>query len=587
MLLGEHGYFNPRRSVGRVTRVERRRRLRRRAAFTTLAASSVVAVMAFLTILTPARGTFVLAETGPSHPALKPMPAPPTVNLSFVGDVLLGGTVGELIQNEGAVAPWELVKEALSGADLTCANLECPVGTTGSPVPDKTWTFRAAPKSLQGLKESGIDVVSLANNHALDYGEDCLKESLDLLEKAGIHTIGAGANEKEARKPFIFEKNGVKVGLLATSVVVPDTSWAADEKRAGLAVDYDGWYPGIIASIEALRDKVDAVIVMVHWGEERTTTPVDWIGPIARDMRKAGANVIIGTHPHVLEGVSFDGQDLTAYSLGNFVFSTRPEIPACQEGMILNLAISKQGILSASMIPSRIVWGKTVLPDQGEREDTIRKVASMSRPFGTDVNQNGEIFPLLFCDMDNHWARFSVAKMVSRGVISGYEDGTFMPEKDVTKGEFAAMLARLVASPSDIRAVPAPQGFNLTTKEHWSYPYLSFLAAREVIPADSDWNPDEACSRLYACLALWRSQGAPAPALSGEVATGGADQTANRYAATAEFKDAKEIPEAYLGAVAWAVENKLLKGCQDGTLSINRALTRAEAVEMLLRRAQE
>lgn len=520
----------------------------------------------------------------PRSVAAAPQAKPGILTLSFVGDILLSGTVGELIEREGPQAPWEGVRELLGAGDLTCGNLECAVGTTGTPVPGKAWTFRAAPESIEGLVYAGVDVVSLANNHALDYGTECLLEGVQLVRDAGIAAIGAGANDTEARQPFIFEKNGLRVGILATAVVVPHESWAATKDSAGLAVDYYGWYPGIIASIKELSPLVDAVIVVVHWGEERATEPVDWIMPIARAMREAGAHAIIGSHPHVLEGIYYDGQALTAYSLGNFVFSTRPEVPECQVGAILNLTVSKGKVEEASVIPTRIVWGKTVASEGADKDAAIRTMSSLSRPLGADVDSRGSIVPLLFTDMNDHWARFTVGLLAVRGAVQGYEDLTFRPDRRIPKEEFAAMFSRAIATDDEIRAAPETEGFSLCDKDFWGYPYLSFLASRRMIPPDGPgWAAGEMCTRLDASICMWKhartqeTTGSP-PQLA-EPEKPGQPGTAQPL----PHPEVSGLGPEEARAISWAMGKGILRGYPDGSLQLQVPISRAEVAEMLLR----
>lgn len=502
------------------------------------------------------------------------IPAKPGVlRLSFVGDILLGGTVGELIDRdrEGPLAPWLDVKDMLSTADLTCGNLECAVGTTGTPVPGKTWTFRAAPKSLEGLKAAGFDVVSFANNHALDYGAECLLEGVELVRNAGIGAIGAGANDKAARQPYILEKNGLKVGILATTVVWPDESWVASKDSPGLATDGWNWYPGIVASIKELSLSVDVVVVVVHWGEERATEPVDWIMPIAKAMKDAGAHAVIGSHPHVLEGIYYDGRKVTAYSLGNFVFSTRPDIPACQVGVILNLTVSKGKVEDVTVIPSRILWGKTVPCEGADRDGVLQTMSSLSRPLGTDVGSRGDVVPLIFTDMNNHWARFAVGRLAVRGSITGYEDGTFLPYHRCPKEEFAAMFARGIASETDIGAAPEREGFILCPKDSWAYPYLSFMASKSIIsPSDPNWVAGKPCTRLDACICLWKHAGSP-----------GASVPASPQ--PPPHPETKDLDAMGVAAVTWAMSTGILRGYPDGSLKLADSISRAEVAEMLLR----
>lgn len=507
----------------------------------------------------PSAAETPVAPEAPSAPA-----RPGTLRLSFVGDILLAGTVGELIDAEGPLAPWQGVKDILSAADLTCGNLECAVGTTGSPIPSKEFSFRADPKALQGLVDSGFDVVSLANNHSLDYGVGCLLEGLQAIEAAGIRAIGAGANEDAARKPYIFEKNGISVGILATTSHYPYGSWSATEDRPGMATDAYDWHPEIVSSIEELSQTVDVVIVIIHWGQERSTVPIGDVNAIHKAMKDAGAHAIIGSHPHVLEGIYYDGRTVTAYSLGNFVFSTRPEIPACQVGAVLNLTVSKGKVDAAEVIPTKIVWGRTVPMEGKEKEAALATLSSLSRPLGTDLDQYGNVVPLLFTDMNDHWARFTVGRLASRGSIEGYPDLTFRPEVRITKGEFAAMFSRAVASPADIAAAVEPQGFALCSKDAWSYTYLKYLASRGILSAsDPNWAADRACSRLDACLAMWKHAGAP---------------SSENAVAEAIGLDAKSA-----AAISWAVDMGILRGYPDGSLRLAETISRAEMAEILSR----
>lgn len=507
-----------------------------------------------------------------SEPAEKPV-----ARLGFVGDILLNGTIGDLIEAEGPLAPWEGVRELLSSADITCGNLECAVGTTGTPIPGKTWTFRAEPATLQGLADSGLDVVSLANNHTLDFGEECLLETVDLVRAAGLGTIGAGADEAAAREPFIREVNGVKVGILATAVTVPTPDWAAKPDKPGIAVDYPGWFPGIVASIQDLSQRVDVVVVYVHWGDERTPAPVQWIERVHTAMRDAGAHAIIGSHPHVLHGVRYDGSTVTAYSLGNFVFSTNPEYPDCQIGAILNLTVSKGKIEAVELVPTKIVWGKTYPMEGEEREGILAKMSSPSRPMGSDVDMDGSVVPLIYTDMHNHWARFTVGKLSSRGSIKGYEDQTFRPDNRITKGEFAAMFVRAVATETEVEAAvaadaSASEGCKVCFPEHWSYPYLRYLAGVGAIPSgDAQWEPNIPCSRRDAISAMWALTVRPAKS---ETPEGAGDPGA--AGAPAGATD----PEA---AVVWATQNGILRGYPDGSLRLDEVISRAEMAVIVSR----
>ena len=148
-----------------------------------------------------------------------------------------------------------------------------------------------------------------------------------------------------------------------------------------------------------LASQVEIVAVYVHWSEERQEVPTGWTIRMAKALREAGAHLVVGSHPHILNGFDYDGTNLTAYSLGNFVFTTRPENPRLQIGAVLEVTVSKRGVESASLIPTRIVWGRTVVDDSPEKEETLRWLSSLSNAWQTDVDRQGNILPALFSDL--------------------------------------------------------------------------------------------------------------------------------------------------------------------------------------------
>lgn len=497
----------------------------------------------------------------------------PTVTLAFVGDILLNYSVGDLIKVEGPMAPWEGVKDVLSRADISIGNLECAVGTTGEPLPGKEWTFRADPTSLDGLVGAGIDVVSLANNHTLDFGPGCLLETVELVRQKGIEPVGAGANLNEAYKPFIREINGVSVGLLAINMIYPTASWRAGEDSPGQALD-DTWHRYTVEHVRDLSSQVDIVAVYVHWSEERKESPTDWAIQMATALREAGAHIIVGSHPHVLNGFDYDGQCLTAYSLGNFVFTTRPEAPKLQIGAVLEVTVSKRGVESASVVPTRIVWGRTVVMDDSpEKEETLRWLSSLSDAWQTDVDRYGNILPALFSDLRGHWAQPTVTRLVRAGAIEGYPDKTFRPGATISKGEFAALFSRTVATPQEIEGVIAPPGFTLCDTTAWQYPYMAYLASSGLIPESGpQWDPYSPCSRLDA-LTVMRKHAEQT------VAQAVYDIPDNLE----RFADLAGLDAASLETASWAVEVGLLKGYEDNTLRLGGTVTRAEMAELIWR----
>ncbi|MGI6661968.1 MAG: CapA family protein [Bacillota bacterium] len=545
----------------------------------------------------------------PSLPSTRFGAPDPTITLAFVGDILLNVTVGDLIKREGPMAPWEGVKDILSRADFAIGNLECAVGTTGEPLPGKEWTFRADPATLDGLIGAGIDVVSLANNHTLDYGTECLLETVALVRQAGIQTAGAGANLAEAFKPVILEKDGVSVGLLAINMIYPTVSWGAGEDSPGQAID-DTWHMYTVQHVRNLASQVDIVAVYVHWSEERQEVPTGWTIRMAKALREAGAHLVVGSHPHILNGFDYDGTNLTAYSLGNFVFTTRPENPRLQIGAVLEVTVSKRGVESASLIPTRIVWGRTVVDDSPEKEETLRWLSSLSNAWQTDVDRQGNILPALFSDLRRHWAQATVTNLVRAGAIEGYPDKTFRPEATISKGEFAALFSRTVASPEDLETAVPPSGFTLCHQTDWQYPYMTYLASRGLIPeSDPGWDPSSPCSRLDALTVMQKhakqavaqsvyevlepEEAGETPVTPGEQEPETSPPQEDDHSSAPfpdhipanlrRFADLTGLDPASLDTASWAVEVGLLKGYEDGTLRLGGTVTRAEMAELIWR----
>lgn len=331
-------------------------------------------------------------EKNKTHSKSTDIPRSPTsakpetkkLSLSFTGDVLLDSHVAALIKNKGADYVVGEVKDILSGSDISMINLENPVSLKGEKAPDKQYTFRAKPENLDVLTQCGIDVVTLANNHSLDYGKDALIDTFNYLDKADIKYVGAGNDIESANKPVVFYDNSYSTSILASSRVIPAVSWAAGKNKPGLATTYDPTL--LLSKIKEARKNSDIVVVYVHWGEELKEKPVSHQKDLAKKYIDSGADIVIGSHPHVLEGFEFYKGKLIAYSLGNFIFTN-----AKNDTMILNIQYTGNSY-KASVIPCRIVNYRPVLINsQSERTAFYKKLESIS--FNAKIDKNGEILP--------------------------------------------------------------------------------------------------------------------------------------------------------------------------------------------------
>jgi len=244
------------------------------------------------------------------------------VIIQAVGDIMLGGRWEQAVAVNGYFHPFENIAPELRAGDITLANLEMPLTRRGREFTDKKFRFRARPEAVYALKKAGINVVTLANNHSMDYGATGLADTLEALKQAGINHVGAGCDLKTACMPLIREVRGTRVAILGYSLTLPEQFWAT-ENRPGTAPLRE---KPIMADIAAARGQADIVIVTVHWGEEGSTRLRDYQPRLARMMIESGADAVIGHHPHILQGIERYKRGIIFYSLGNFAFAHKSRI---------------------------------------------------------------------------------------------------------------------------------------------------------------------------------------------------------------------------------------------------------------------
>jgi len=241
---------------------------------------------------------------------------PRPVTLVAVGDILLADSVGRMIRKKGADFPFARMKSTLQNADITFGNLECCVSKRGAPI-EKRFTFRADPGLVGVLKRSGFTIVSLANNHTWDYGRNALEDTVQSVRESGIKTVGAGRNRTEAHRLVIIEKNGMKIGFLAYLGLIPALiSESETEPTLSMASE-----KAITAEVSSARKQVDFLLVSLHAGQEMAQRSTPRQRGFAHAAIDAGADMVIGHHPHVMQlPETYHGKQIF-YSLGNFVFS--------------------------------------------------------------------------------------------------------------------------------------------------------------------------------------------------------------------------------------------------------------------------
>ncbi|SFS98958.1 CapA family protein [Paenibacillus sp. BC26] len=310
------------------------------------------------------------------------------VNLSFTGDVLLAASVEKLMLKNGYDYPYAKVLNELKTPDLMAVNLETPVTLRGTPAENKQYVYKSSPDALPALKAAGIDVVNLANNHTLDQGEEGLLDTIAHLDEAGIPNMGAGRDELEAFKPVLLEAKGISVAYLGLTRVVPVGSWKATKDHAGLAETYDS--TRAVAAIKQAKKQADIVVVMVHWGIEREDLPNNDQKRLAHEYIDAGADLVIGSHPHVLQGFeSYKGKWI-AYSLGNFIFSGMTPDKTKDTG-VLQAACNEKGDCALKFNPMRAVQSQPAPLTGEEGAALLKRMSSIS--FHATVDEAGNIQP--------------------------------------------------------------------------------------------------------------------------------------------------------------------------------------------------
>ncbi len=250
----------------------------------------------------------------------------------------------------------------MAGADIAIANLETAVTDRGTASP-KQFNFRTGPAAFDALRAAGIDVVSMANNHGMDYGLVGLEDSLAHAEEADFPVIGIGADAGEAYAPWSHEVNGQRVAVIGATQVLDSSliaTWTATEEQPGLASAKE--VDRLVAEVEAARLTHDTVIVYLHWGIEGQTCPAPRQQELSDQLIEAGADVIVGGHAHRLQGGGRKGEAFVHYGLGNFVFYT--EGGAGADSGVLLLTINGRTIEEYEWIPARLRSGVATALDE-------------------------------------------------------------------------------------------------------------------------------------------------------------------------------------------------------------------------------
>ncbi|MFF2888817.1 CapA family protein [Paenibacillus sp. NPDC057967] len=308
------------------------------------------------------------------------------ISLSFVGDMMPGEYINRILLEKGYDFPYQKVLLYLSEPDIMAGNLELPITTRGTPIEGTPYVHKGSPEALPPLRDAGFDVLSLANNHALDQGLEGMHDTMKHLQEAGIGYMGVGNNDAEAFAPYVMEARGFKVAYIGVSGVIPYTHLKADRNTPGIAETYET--KRTVAAIASAKEDADLVIVMVHWGEDAADKPKNLHRNYAREYIDAGADIVIGSHPHVLQGFENYKGKWIAYSLGNFVYATNPKSPQGDTG-VLDAVCNKAGECTLKFNPMNVI-GSQPTPLEGEaKQQLLERLSSIS--FGVTLDSEGSV----------------------------------------------------------------------------------------------------------------------------------------------------------------------------------------------------
>jgi poly-gamma-glutamate capsule biosynthesis protein CapA/YwtB (metallophosphatase superfamily) len=289
--------------------------------------------------------------------------------MAFAGDVHFSGRVAARLARDPATV-FAQARPALDRADLTMVNLETAV-TTGGNRQAKAFTFRAPPTAFTALRDAGVDVATMANNHGADFGAAGLQDTLAAIRSSHFPVVGIGKDATAAYAPYTTTLNGVRVAIIAADQVEDETTlrlFSAGVGKPGVA---NAYRPALLQSVRRAAAAGYVVVVYVHWGVEYTTCPSGPQTTLAGKLSRAGASAVIGTHAHVLQGAGWrpDGT-YVAYGLGNYLWWMSFENKQDDNG-VLTLTFRRNAVVGQSFAPAHLDGRGVPVPATGAEKSRI------------------------------------------------------------------------------------------------------------------------------------------------------------------------------------------------------------------------
>lgn len=312
---------------------------------------------------------------------------PQIIRITAVGDIMLDGSARPELAKFGYDYAFDDTRDLLKRSHVVFGNLEGPLTRRGEAEKDKQFVFRSPPaKVASALKQAGFDVVSLANNHSLDYGAIGLKDTINALAAAGIRHVGAGKNSRDARAPTFVVVGDHTIAFLAYSLTFPENFWAR-RQRPGTAFGHE---KHIVADVAAAREVADIVLVSFHWGREGITELRDYQTRLGRAAIDAGAQAVLGHHPHILQGVEHYRQGVILYSLGNFTFGSYSQ--RARHSVIAHLYFNGSQLSQVRLLPVNVFNSDVIFrprPLRGEDANkVVRELQQLASELGTEIRND-------------------------------------------------------------------------------------------------------------------------------------------------------------------------------------------------------
>ena len=312
--------------------------------------------------------------------------------LAFTGDVMLGRLVNEMIGHMGHYYVWGDTLPLLKRADLRLINLECVIAEDGKPWDrsPKVFFFRADPHAIDVLKAAGIDYVSLANNHTLDFGDEAMLEMLKRLDEAGIAHAGAGRNLQDASKPAVLEAGGLRIGVVSFTNNEP--AFAAAESSPG--TNYipitlaDRVVRKVRAAVDNARALADIVVFSIHWGPNMRQRPTQRFREFAHAVIEMGADIFHGHSAHIFQGIEIYRGKLIMYDTGDFIddYYVGPGETNDQQLLFL-VTIAGRRIRRVEMVPVEISMCRVNIAGEDVQKEISKRFTSLSAEFGTEIEK--------------------------------------------------------------------------------------------------------------------------------------------------------------------------------------------------------